>query len=89
MPLISLTVRPTVFEDQLRKALTETGATLAFHAIGGGGPGSTILQTMERVAVAAMGEYSCYRPKTFKQLYIYGALDLSPVRLTRTRFGSA
>ena len=43
---------------------------------------------MERVAVASMTEYSRYGSTQHKQLYIYGALDLSPTTLQRN-FGFA
>lgn len=75
------------FLDDLAEALRETGATIAFDAIGGGTLGSDVLQTMERVAVGGMAEYSRYGSETFKQLYIYGALDLAPTTLNRLTFG--
>ena len=71
------------FIDDLTAALVETGATLAFDAIGGGKLGGQILSAMEVAAVKRMKEYSRYGSDTFKQLYIYGALDLSPTSLNR------
>lgn len=71
------------FMDALVAALTETGATIGFDAIGGGKLGGQILSAMEQAAVARMTSYSRYGSDTFKQLYIYGALDLSPTTLNR------
>jgi NADPH:quinone reductase-like Zn-dependent oxidoreductase len=75
------------FPAQLATALAETKATIAFDAIGGGTLGSDILQAMERAAVRSMTEYSRYGSEVLKQLYIYGALDLSPTTLNRLAFG--
>jgi NADPH:quinone reductase-like Zn-dependent oxidoreductase len=75
------------FRSQLVDALDETGATIAFDAIGGGSLGSDILQAMEQAASRRMTEYSRYGSNTFKQLYIYGALDLAPTVLNRLTFG--
>lgn len=78
-------------EDDFRARLTdmiaETGATVAFDAIGGGTIGSTIVQAMEHAAGRRLTEYSRYGSTTFKQLYIYGALDLAPTTLNRLAFG--
>ena len=71
------------FMDDLTAALTETKATLAFDATGGGTLGSQIMTCMEAAAVANMSEYSRYGSDVFKQLYIYGALDTSPTTLSR------
>ena len=78
---------PTFMED-LTKALSATGATLAFDAIGGGKLASQILTCMEAVAASKMTEYSRYGSNTFKQIYIYGGLDRGPTELTRN-FGFA
>jgi NADPH:quinone reductase len=72
------------FRKDLVAALTETGATLAFDAIGGGTLGGQILGAMEQAAVARMASYSRYGSDSFKQLYIYGALDLSPTSFNRS-----
>jgi NADPH:quinone reductase-like Zn-dependent oxidoreductase len=72
------------FMDDLTAALTKTGATIAFDAIGGGKLTSQILTAMEVAASARMTTYSRYGSDTFKQVYIYGALDLSPTPLTRS-----
>jgi NADPH2:quinone reductase len=75
------------FRAKLVDAIAETGATVAFDAIGGGSLGSDIVQAMEQAAVRTMTEYSRYGSNAFKQLYIYGALDLSPTTLNRLAFG--
>lgn len=71
------------FADDLIAALTATGATMAFDAIGGGKLGSQILSAMEQVANRGAA-YSRYGSNSAKKLYIYGALDLSPTILNRT-----
>ncbi|MEE4278999.1 MAG: zinc-binding dehydrogenase [Halieaceae bacterium] len=76
------------FAETLQAALRDTGATLAFDAIGGGRLVSDIFSAMERVAVSKMDEYSRYGSATFKQVYIYGSLDFAPTTLQRN-FGFA
>jgi NADPH2:quinone reductase len=71
------------FSDELTAALRDTGATLAFDAIGGGRLASTILGCMETVAVEQMDAYSRYGSAVFKQVYIYGALDYTPTTINR------
>lgn len=72
------------FMQDLTQALTETGATIAFDAIGGGRLASDILACMEAAAVAKMSQFSRYGSTTHKQVYIYGALDPGPTELART-----
>lgn len=72
------------FQEDLTGALIETGATLGFDAIGGGKLASQILAAMEVAAVKRMKTYSRYGSDTFKQVYIYGGLDLAPTMLTRS-----
>jgi len=79
--------RDNYFSQRLADAVEETGATIAFDAIGGGTLGSEIMQAMERASVRRMPEYSRYGSAVFKQLYIYGALDTSPTILNRLAFG--
>ncbi len=55
------------FRAKLIDALMETGATLAFDAVGGG----------------KMTDYSRYGSTTHKQVYIYGVLDLRPTEIGR------
>jgi NADPH:quinone reductase len=76
------------FITDLTAALTETSATLAFDAIGGGRLTSQILTCMEAAASAAAGSYSRYGSSVHKQVYIYGGLDRGPTELTRN-FGMA
>lgn len=76
------------FEADLVVALKETGATLAFDAIGGGRLASDILNAMEAAVVAADAPYSRYGSDVHKQVYVYGALDPRPIELRR-RFGFA
>ena len=71
------------FMADLIAALSATGATLAFDAIGGGKLGGQILTAMEAAAAAKMTTFNVYGSTTFKQLYIYGGLDVGPTELTR------
>ncbi|HXI07256.1 MAG: zinc-binding dehydrogenase [Bradyrhizobium sp.] len=71
------------FMDDLTAALVETGATIAFDAIGGGKLASQILTAMEIAANKTAKEYSRYGSNVFKQVYIYGSLDSRPTELTR------
>jgi NADPH2:quinone reductase len=76
------------FRDDLTQALVETGATLAFDAIGGGKQAGQILACMEIAANKTAKEYSRYGSTTHKQVYIYGGLDRGPTELNRA-FGMA
>jgi len=69
------------FYKELTQALTETGATLAFDATGGGKLASSILSCMEAAAAQTMTEYNRYGSDVYKQVYIYGFLDRSPTTL--------
>ncbi|MBP6877860.1 MAG: zinc-binding dehydrogenase [Phenylobacterium sp.] len=71
------------FIATLTDAIEETGATLAFDAIGGGKLASQILSAMEVAANRKATEYSRYGSSTYKQVYIYGALDTGPTELAR------
>ena len=73
---------PTFMED-LTNALAETGATLAFDAIGGGKLAGQILTCMEAAINKAAKAYSRYGSSVHKQVYIYGGLDLRPTELNR------
>jgi len=73
--------KPTFMED-LISALKDTGATLAFDAIGGGKLGGQILAAMEIALNSKPGAYSRYGSSTHKQLYIYGRLSMEPTLLT-------
>lgn len=71
------------FMADLTKALSETGATLAFDPIGGGKLTSQILTCMESATSSSVKEYRRYGSSTHKQVYIYGSLDRSPTELSR------
>jgi NADPH:quinone reductase len=71
------------FTAGLTAALRETGATLAFDAIGGGKLASQILTCMEAAASATSESYSRYGSAVHKQVYIYGSLDRGPTELFR------
>lgn len=74
------------FMDSLVNALVATGATLGFDATGGGNEGKLpgqILTAMEIAANKTATEYSRYGSDTYKQVYIYGGLDMSPTVLNR------
>jgi NADPH:quinone reductase-like Zn-dependent oxidoreductase len=66
------------FKDALADAIAETGATLGFDAIGGGGMAATILEVMEQVLRRKLPAYSRYGSPVHKQVYIYGRLDPGP-----------
>jgi NADPH:quinone reductase-like Zn-dependent oxidoreductase len=73
------------FADRLTEAIRDTGATLAFDAIGGGSLASSILNAMER-AQPPLESWTPYGTTVHKQVYIYGSLDFSPTVIDR-RFG--
>jgi NADPH:quinone reductase len=78
---------PTFMAD-LTSAIVDTGATIAFDAIGGGRQVGQILACMEAAVNASATEYSRYGSDVHKQVYIYGGLDRSPTELIRN-FGMA
>ena len=71
------------FIEDLTDALAETGATLAFDAIGGGKLAGQILVAMETAINRSAGSYSRYGSSVHKQVYIYGMLDNRPTELGR------
>jgi NADPH:quinone reductase-like Zn-dependent oxidoreductase len=73
---------PTFMAD-LTHALAETGATIAFDAIGGGQLAGQILTCMEAAINRDAKVYSRYGSNVHKQVYIYGSLDSGPVELNR------
>ena len=81
------TSSPTFMED-LTQALVDTGATIAFDAIGGGKLAGQILGCMEAALNRSAKEYSRYGSSTHKQIYLYGSLDTSPTEFNRN-FGMA
>jgi NADPH:quinone reductase-like Zn-dependent oxidoreductase len=76
------------FMDDLTEALVETGATIAFDAIGGGRLAGDILTCMEIAVNKTAKVYSRYGSSVHKQVYIYGSLNTGPVELNRA-FGMA
>ncbi len=72
------------FEDDLVAALSETGATLAFDATGGGPLANQLLHAMEVAAKAKNPGFNRYGSNVHKQVYIYGGLDTSPTVLHRS-----
>jgi NADPH:quinone reductase-like Zn-dependent oxidoreductase len=76
------------FMDDLTNALVETGATIAFDAIGGGTLAGQILTCMETAINKTAKAYSRYGSNVHKQVYIYGSLDTRAVELNRA-FGMA
>jgi len=67
----------------LTDAVAETGATVAFDAVGGGRGANMLLHAMEAAAARAATEYNRYGSDSFKQVYIYGGLDTGPTELDR------
>ena len=76
------------FVDDLTNALVQTGATIAFDAIGGGKLAGQILTAMETAINKSAAVYSRYGSNVHKQVYIYGSLDPRPLELNRA-FGMA
>ena len=76
------------FLAELTEALAQTGATIAFDAIGGGKLAGQILGAMEAALNRQPGEYSRYGSATHKQVYLYGMLDAGPTSFNRN-FGMA
>ncbi|MEO6623322.1 MAG: zinc-binding dehydrogenase [Burkholderiaceae bacterium] len=79
---ICVSSAPT-FLDDLSAALVQTGATIAFDAIGGGRLAGQILGCMEAAANKTAKEYSRYGSTVHKQVYIYGGLDRGPTEFNR------
>jgi NADPH:quinone reductase-like Zn-dependent oxidoreductase len=72
------------FMSELTDALAETGATIAFDAIGGGKLAGQILTGMEAAINRDAKVYSRYGSNVHKQVYIYGMLDPGPTELSRS-----
>jgi NADPH:quinone reductase len=71
------------FLEELTDAITATGATIAFDAVGGGPLAGQILRSMELAAGKAAKTYSRYGSTVHKQAYLYGGLDPRPTELVR------
>jgi NADPH:quinone reductase len=69
------------FVQALTAAITATGATLAFDAIGGGPLAGQILTCMEAAANRNATTYSRYGSTTHKQVYVYGRLNSRPIEI--------
>lgn len=76
------------FLVELTAAIAETGATIAFDAVGGGKLAGQILSAMERAILAKSPVGDLYGSRIHKQVYIYGGLDLRATEVVRT-FGLA
>src|SRR5438477_11118606 len=76
------------FTDDLTQALVETGATIAFDAIGGGKLAGQILTAMEIAINKTATTYNRYGSNVHKQVYVYGSLNTGPMEVTRN-FGIA
>jgi NADPH:quinone reductase-like Zn-dependent oxidoreductase len=76
------------FMNDLTQALVDTGATIAFDAVGGGRLAGQILTAMEAAINRTAATYSRYGSNVHKQVYVYGSLDPGPIELTRG-FGMA
>jgi NADPH2:quinone reductase len=77
------------YVDDLTAALVDTGATIAFDAIGGGRGAARILGCMEAAVLArGDGAFERYGSNVHKQVYLYGNLDSSPTEIPRS-FGMA
>ncbi len=79
----SISTAPRRFTDDLTQALVETGATIAFDAIGGGKLASQILTCMEIAINKTATTYNRYGSSVHKQVYVYGSLNTGAVELTR------
>ncbi|GAC1503720.1 MAG: zinc-binding dehydrogenase [Steroidobacteraceae bacterium] len=76
------------FVQELTEALSHSGATIAFDAIGGGKLAGQILMCMEAALLKKTATYSRYGSTVHKQIYVYGALGQGPIELNRS-FGMA
>jgi NADPH:quinone reductase len=71
------------FLEELTDAITATGSTIAFDAVGGGPLAGQILRSMELAASKNVKTYSRYGSTVHKQAYLYGGLDPRPTELVR------
>ena len=77
----------TTFQQDLLHALVETGATIAFDALGGGDLGFQIIKGMETAATRKGGARNSYGTAVFKKLYVYGGLNAGQPLLLRPHAG--
>ena len=66
------------FRQALEHSIDQTGATLAFDALGGGSMAGQILVAMEAVQSRRATSWTRYGARRLKQVYVYGVLDRSP-----------
>jgi NADPH:quinone reductase-like Zn-dependent oxidoreductase len=71
------------YKKDLVAAIAATGATLAFDATGGGNLASDILTAMEYIGSKDAVGLNTYGSPAYKQVYLYGGLDISPTVLNR------
>lgn len=70
------------FHQELIDAITETQATCLFDATFGGHMISDVLTCMEQAMQLGMTDYIDYTGSgVFKQAYVYGGLDVSPMKI--------
>lgn len=72
------------FKAKLEDAIAETGASLAFDAIGAGDMPDTILSCMERAFSRAASGLNTYGSDQFKQVYVYGRLGQGQITLSQS-----
>ena len=72
------------FSRTLEKYILETGATVAFDAIGGGELAGQLLNAMHKVFSDDRGNLPTLNAGLRKHLYIYGGLNPSPTVLKRS-----
>lgn len=77
------------FMNELTDAISATGATLAFDAVGGGRLANQILICMEAAINRNSTTYNRYGSPVHKQVYSYGVLDTRPIEIDRTNVGMA
>mgnify|MGYP001287143032 FL=1 len=72
------------FSRTLEKYILETGATVAFDAIGGGELAGQLLNAMHKVFSDDRGNLPTLNAGLRKHLYIYGGLNPSPTVIKRS-----
>ncbi|OBI16098.1 hypothetical protein A5713_22465 [Mycobacterium sp. E2497] len=78
--------QPT-FTHDLLAAVTVTGATVAFDAIGGSTMAGDLLTAMEAAARSRQSTYSPFGSPERTHVYLYGHLDRSPTVLHHDNYG--
>ncbi len=72
------------FRAKLEDAIAETGASLAFDAIGAGNMPDIILSSMERAFSRQAKGLNTYGSDQFKQVYVYGRLGMGQITLSQS-----